>query len=114
MGIKAPHTGELKSFVTFQSNSNKGSLGGGFLDGFVNLVTVRCKIEPIRGSRVEVMGAVGETKLKRVICRFHPDIDNNLPGLRAVIDSQNYTIENHDYLIDGQKAFHVFDVKKFS
>jgi hypothetical protein len=114
MGIKKPHTGELRSFVTFQTNTNKGSLGGGFLDGYANLVTVKCKMEPVSGDRVEIFGAVGQSKLKRVICRFHPDIDNNLPNLRAIINNEKYTIQNHDYLVEGHKTHHVFEVIKFS
>lgn len=114
MGVRKPNTGELKSFVTFQRNAGKGSLGAGFLDGFVDLVTVRCKIDPMRGDRDSIMGNVGQAKQYKVKCRFHPEIDNNLPTLRAVIEGAVYTINNHDYIEESRRTFHVFEISTFT
>ncbi len=109
MAVSAPHIGELRSIIRFETN-DPNVLGAGMQDDYATLLTTRGKLTKLSGRRAVEGMAVMLNSDYRLIVRLQEALTLN-NRIRVVIDNRYFTIDSIEK-IDQKRFYYSLDLSE--
>lgn len=111
--------GDMRTIIRIETNLSKilygsGKSGGGFLDQYSHLKTVRGNFKSFNGRRVLASGAVTFAQMYKVTIRFDVQISNAIDKqMRFIINGKIYTLDNFDYEEENKQTVINFTINLY-